>query len=133
MNMVVYVIILMAAGLAFVVLFTLSTTNISERCRELATIKVLGLYDREVHMYVNKETIILSLIGIAFGLPAGYFLSNCLTWALKIPGLYFAVSIYPVSYVFAAVIAFVFTLIVNLITNRLLNVIDPVEALKSVE
>lgn len=133
MNMVVYVIILMAAGLAFVVLFTLSTTNISERCRELATIKVLGFYDREVHMYVNKETIILSLIGIAFGLPAGYFLSNCLTWALKIPGLYFAVSIYPVSYVFAAVIAFVFTLIVNLITNRLLNVIDPVEALKSVE
>ncbi len=133
MNMVVYVIIIMAAGLAFVVLFTLSTTNISERCRELATIKVLGFYDREVHLYVNKETIILTVMGIAAGLPAGYFLGSCLTWALRIPGIYFAVSIYPISYVYSAVIAFIFAIVVNLITNRILNAIDPVEALKSVE
>lgn len=133
MNLVVYVLLVLAAALSFVVLFTLSTTNISERCRELATIKVLGFYDREVHSYVNKETMILSLIGIVLGIPAGKALSGCLTWALKIPGLYFAVSIETRSYVICAAIAFAFTIIVNLITNRMLNVIDPVEALKSVE
>lgn len=132
-NLVVYVILILAAALAFVVLFTLSTTNISERCRELATIKVLGFFDREVHLYVNKETLILSGIGIVLGIPAGRAISSCLTWALKIPGLYFAVNIHKISYVICAVIAFVFALIVNQITNRLLNAIDPVEALKSVE
>ncbi|MCD8150072.1 MAG: ABC transporter permease [Clostridiales bacterium] len=132
-NLVVYVILVMAAALAFVVLFTLSTTNISERERELATIKVLGFFDREVHLYVNKETLILSSIGIALGLPAGYGISMCLCWALKIPGLYFAVSVHPSTYVICAVTSFVFAVIVNQITNRLLNVIDPVEALKSVE
>ncbi|MCD7866531.1 MAG: ABC transporter permease [Clostridiales bacterium] len=132
-NLVVYVIFVMAAALAFVVLFTLSTTNISERCRELATIKVLGFFDHEVHLYVNKETLILSCIGIAFGLPTGWGISICLGWMLKIPGMYFAISIHHVTYLICAVIAFVFALIVNQITNRLLNQIDPVEALKSVE
>lgn len=132
-NLVVYVILILAGALAFVVLFTLSTTNISERLRELATIKVLGFYDYEVHLYVNKETMLLSLLGIAFGLPVGRALSSCLTWALKIPGLYFAVNVHKVSYVICATIAFLFTVIVNMITNRMLNVIDPVEALKSVE
>ena len=65
---VVYLILAMAAALAFVVLFTLSTTNISERIRELATIKVLGFYDKEVHSYVNKETLLLTLLGILVGL-----------------------------------------------------------------
>lgn len=133
MNLVVYVILVLAAALAFVVLFTLSTTNISERCRELATIKVLGFYDREVHLYVNKETLILSVLGIILGLPLGRMIGSCLTWALKIPGIYFAVNIHKESYLICAVIAFVFALIVNQITNRLLNSIDPVEALKSVE
>lgn len=132
-NLVVYVVLVLAAALAFVVLFTLSTTNISERCRELATIKVLGFYDREVHLYVNKETLILSVIGIILGLPLGRMIGRCLTWALKIPGIYFAVNIHKVSYLICAVIAFAFALIVNQITNRLLNSIDPVEALKSVE
>lgn len=132
-NLVVYVILILAAALAFVVLFTLSTTNISERQRELATIKVLGFFDREVHLYVNKETLILSLIGIALGLPVGRAISSCLSWALKIPGLYFAVNIHKTSYIICAAVAFAFTIIVNMITNRLLNRIDPVEALKSVE
>ncbi len=132
-NLVVYVILVMAAALAFVVLFTLSTTNISERERELATIKVLGFFDREVHSYVNKETLILTAIGIVLGLPAGRVISMCMCWVLKIPGLYFAVSIHPITYVICAVISFVFALVVNQITNRLLNAIDPVEALKSIE
>ncbi|MCD7981890.1 MAG: hypothetical protein LUF32_06200 [Clostridiales bacterium] len=132
-NLVVYVIFVMAAALAFVVLFTLSTTNISERCRELATIKVLGFFDREVHLYVNKETLILSCIGIALGIPAGMGISQCLGLMLQIPGVYFAVSIHHVSCLICAVIALAFALIVNQITKPMLNEIDPVEALKSVE
>lgn len=132
-NTVVYVLILLAAGLAFVVLFTLSNTNISERVRELATTKVLGFYDREVHSYVNKETLILTAIGVLAGLPAGWYLSHLLTNALKMPSIYFATYIEPVSYIYAAIISFSFALIVNLITNRTLNRINMVEALKSVE
>lgn len=132
-NMVVYIIIFMAAGLAFVVLFTLSTTNISERVRELATIKVLGFYDGEVHRYVNKETLILTGLGIFLGLPLGHILGSSLTYVLKMPSIHFAVSIYPISYLFAAVISFCFALLVDRMTNRTLDHIDPVEALKSVE
>ncbi|MCC8029027.1 MAG: hypothetical protein LIO75_04395 [Lachnospiraceae bacterium] len=132
-NLVVYVIFVMAAALAFVVLFTLSATNISERCRELATIKVLGFFDKEVHQYMNKETLILSGIGIALGLPAGWGISLCLGMMLEIPGVYFAISVHKSTYLICAVIAFAFALAVNQITNRTLNKIDPVEALKSVE
>ncbi len=132
-NLVVYVILILAAALAFVVLFTLSTTNISEREREVATIKVLGFYDREVHLYMNKETLILSVMGIILGMPAGKLISECLGWMLNIPGMYFDISIHLKSYLICGVIAFVFAIIVNQMTNRLLNSIDPAEALKSVE
>lgn len=132
-NLVVYIIIIMAAGLALVVLFTLATTNISERERELATIKVLGFYDREVHLYVNKETLILTGIGILLGLPLGNVLGHALTNALNLPSIYFAVEIHPVSYLYAASLSFGFALLVDVLTNRILNRINPVEALKSVE
>lgn len=132
-NIVVYVVLILAAGLAFVVLFTLASINISERIRELATIKVLGFYDREVHLYVNKETLILTALGILLGLPVGAALSSCLTEILKMPSIYFAVTIYPRSFLLAAGISFFFALIVQFLTDRSLDVIDPVEALKSVE
>lgn len=132
-NMVVYIVIILAAALAFVVLFTLSTTNISERERELATIKVLGFYDREVHLYVNKETIILTLVGILFGLPLGVAFGGYLMYILKLPSIYFAVTIYPVSYFIAAGIALMFALMVDFITDKALDKINPVEALKSIE
>lgn len=132
-NAVVLLIVGMAGGLAFVVLFTLSNTNISERARELATIKVLGFYDKEVHQYVNKESLILTLIGILVGLPVGRILSGFLTTALNMPSMYFAVHVKPISYVFSAVITFCFAIIVNRMTNRTLNRINMVEALKSVE
>ncbi|MEG1433941.1 MAG: FtsX-like permease family protein [Gordonibacter sp.] len=130
---VVYLITAMAAALAFVVLFTLSTTNISERERELATIKVLGFRKGEVHHYVNRETLILTGFGIALGLPLGHMLGNLLTVALNMPSIYFAVHIEWTSYLLAAALAFVFALVVNLITNRSLDHINMVEALKSVE
>ncbi len=132
-NMVVYIVIILAAALAFVVLFTLSTTNISERERELATIKVLGFYDREVHLYVNKETIILTLVGILFGLPLGVAFGGYMMYILKLPSIYFAVTIYPVSYFIAAGIALMFALMVDFITDKALDKINPVEALKSIE
>jgi len=132
-NIVVYVVLVLAAGLAFVVLFTLASINISERERELATIKVLGFFDKEVHSYVNKETLILTTIGILIGLPVGAALSSMLTDILNMPSIYFAVTIYGRSYFVAAGIALVFAFIVQFLTDRTLDVINPVEALKSVE
>jgi putative ABC transport system permease protein len=133
MNAVLLLIIVMAGGLAFVVLFTLSNTNISERNRELATIKVLGFYDKEVHQYVNKETLLLTAAGILIGLPVGRFISGFLTIALNMPSIHFAVSVKPVSYLMTAALTFCFAVAVNWITNRTLNRIVMVEALKSVE
>ena len=132
-NMVVYLIIIMAAALAFVVLYTLSTTNISERERELATIKVLGFNNREVHLYVNKETIILTILGILPGLVVGNLFGHALTSVLNMPSLYFAVSIHPVSYLYSGGLALIFALLVQLITDRVLDRINPAEALKSIE
>ncbi len=133
LNSIVVLLIVLAGGLALVVLFTLSTTNISERARELATIKVLGFYDQEVHQYVNKETIILTAIGVLVGLPAGRLLSIMLMAALNMPSIQFVVYIQPLSYLLSAAITFFFAIVVNWMTNRTLNRISMVEALKSVE
>ena len=132
-NTVVYVVIVLAAALSFTVVFTLSNTNISERERELATIKVLGFKRGEVHRYINKETLILTAIGVVAGLPMGYALARSLTWILRMPSLYFDVVVDPLTYVISAALAFVFTLLVNLMTNRSLDRIDMVGALKSAE
>lgn len=132
-NLVVTIIIVLAAALAFVVLFTLSTTNISERERELATIKVLGFFDREVHLYVNKETLILTTLGILLGMPLGKIFGIWLMSILKMPAIYFADYLAPISYLYAAVMAIIFAFVVNKITDKSLDKIDPVEALKSIE
>ena len=132
-NTVVYVVIVLAAALSFTVVFTLSNTNISERERELATIKVLGFKRREVHTYINKETLILTGLGVVCGLPAGYALTRSLTWILKMPSLYFDTVVAWSSYVLAAVLAFAFTVMVNFLTNRALDRVDMVGALKSAE
>lgn len=132
-NTVVAVILVMAAALAFVVLFTLSTTNISERERELATIKVLGFRRREVHHYVNKETLILTGIGIVLGLIAGPPLGGVLLGSLNMPGIAFPTHIEWYSMIICAVLPFAFALIVDAITNRTLDRIDMIGALKSVE
>lgn len=132
-NLVVTIVITLAAALAFVVLFTLSTTNISERERELATIKVLGFFDREVHLYVNKETLILTGLGILLGMPLGKGFGIWLMSILKMPSIYFADYLAPISYVYAAVMAIIFAFVVNKITDKSLDKIDPVEALKSIE
>jgi putative ABC transport system permease protein len=133
LNAVVLLLIVLAAGLAFLVLFTLSNTNISERVRELATIKVLGFFDNEVHSYVNKEMFILTLLGVLIGLPVGRIVAALVIGALKFPSVNFALTIDPLSYVYSALISIAFAILVGLFTNRSLDQINMVEALKSVE
>ncbi len=132
-NTVVYVVIVLAAALSFTVVFTLSNTNISERERELATIKVLGFKRAEVHTYINKETLILTGFGVVAGLPCGYALTRGLTWILRMPSLYFDTTVAWSSYAISAALAFAFTLMVNAMTNRSLDRVDMVGALKSAE
>ncbi len=132
-DVVVYVVTVMAAALAFAVVFTLSNTNISERERELATIKVLGFRRREVYRYINKETIVLTLIGIVAGWPLGYVITRFLTYVLRMPSLFFDTIVEPGTYVFASVMSLIFTFIINKMTNCSLDKIDMVGALKSAE
>ncbi len=132
-NFVVYVVITMSALLAFVVLFTLSTTNVSEREREIATIKVLGFFDPEVHAYIDKETMILTFIGLLAGIPLGYAFAQTLTAILNLPSIHLAVSLHTISYFMAAGLVIIFALAVQFFTDRSLNAVDPVSALKSVE
>ena len=133
LNYVVIVLIVSAGLLAFVVLYNLANVNISERIRELATIKVLGFYDKEVYDYIARETVILTIIGIALGLVAGYFLNYYLMGTCEINMLRFSKTIKPISYVYASLITIVFTLIVNIATYFALKKIDMIESLKSVE
>ncbi len=133
MNAVVALIVTLAAGLALAVLFTLASTNISERSREMATLKVLGFYRREVHAYVHKEMLTLTLIGILVGLPLGRLVAGLLTNALRMPALYFEVEVSWLSYAIAGFATLIFALIVQWSTNPALDRIDPVSSLKSVE
>lgn len=133
MNAVVALIVTLAAGLALAVLFTLASTNISERAREMATLKVLGFYRREVHAYVHKEMLTLTVIGILVGLPLGRLVAGLLTNALRMPSLYFEVEVSPLSYAIAGFATLIFALIVQWSTNPALDRIDPVSSLKSVE
>ena len=133
MSAVVALIVGLAGGLALAVLFTLTNTNVSERVREMVTLKVLGFYDREVHTYVNKEMLILTGAGIAVGLPLGRAVGGLLTRALSMPSIYFEVQVHWYSYVIAAAATLVFALLVQLFTNPVLDRIDPVSSLKSVE
>lgn len=133
LNYVVIVLIVSAGLLAFVVLYNLSNVNISERIRELATIKVLGFYDKEVYEYVTRETVILTVIGIALGLIAGYFLNYYILGTCEINMLRFTKNINPISYLYAIIITVVFTIIVNIATYFSLKKIDMIENLKTVE
>lgn len=133
MNSVVYVLIISAGLLAFVVLYNLSNINISERIRELATIKVLGFYDKEVYDYVTREIVLLTIIGILFGLIFGFILNSFILSTCEIGVLRFKRIILPQSYIYSALITIVFTIIVNLTTYFSLKKIDMIESLKSIE
>ena len=126
LNYVVIVLIISAGLLAFVVLYNLAYVNMSERIRELATIKVLGFYNREVY-------VLLTIIGIILGLAFGYFLNIFVLSTCELNMLKFSTDINFESYIYSIVITWVFTMIVNLATYFALKKIDMVESLKSIE
>lgn len=133
MSLVVFILIVAAGMLALLVLYSLSNTNISERIRELATIKVLGFYDKEVYNYVGKETIILTLIGILVGLGGGFFLTTYIIKTCELDMLMFNPQIKVMSYLYGIIITAIFAIIVSIGTYFTLKKIDMIESLKSVE
>ena len=132
-NYVVYVIILCAGMLAFVVLYNLMNINITERTKEIATIKVLGFYDKEVSAYIYRETGILTLIGTAIGLIFGIFLHAFVVKTAEVDMVMFGREIKWLSYVFSALLTIFFSIIVNLVMYRKLKKISMVESMKSTE
>lgn len=133
MDLVVLVLIAAAAALAFVVLYNLTNVNITERIREIATLKVLGFYDGEVSSYVFRESIVLSLLGAVVGLGLGYELCMFVITTAELDEVMFGRSIHPLSYLLAFLVTAAFSVIVNLIMTRVLKKISMVESLKSVE
>ena len=133
MNYVVVILIVASALLAFVVLYNLANINIAERQREIATLKVLGFYNKEVDNYINKENIIFTIIGVVLGLVFGTFLTDGIIASVEIDKLRFLKNIEPISYVYSAAITILFSLIVNAIIHFILKKIDMIESLKSVE
>ncbi len=132
-DMVIIVLIVSAGALAFVVLYNLTNVNITERVREIATLKVLGFYDREVSNYVFRENVILTLIGDAVGLLVGIILCSFVVQTAEIDEVMFGREIHGISYVYAFAMTFVFSLLVNFIMTFVLKKISMVESLKSIE
>lgn len=132
-SMVVVVLVISAAALAFVVLYNLSNVNISERTREIATIKVLGFTSRETSQYVNRESILLTVIGAAVGLIVGIFLHNLIMNLAEMDDVMFGRTIKPISFVISFALTMVFAIIINLVMQRKLKQIQMVESLKAVE
>ena len=129
----VILIIFCAAALAFVVLMNLTNINITERLRELATLKVLGFYNREVSAYIYRENAILTVFGVLAGMVLGNFLHQWLILTVEVDMVMFDRVLDLSSYLWAAVLTVVFSLAVNLTARRKLRDLDMVEALKSVE
>lgn len=122
-----------AAMLAFVVIFSLNTISITERRRELATLKVLGFYDREVEMYIFRENIMLTLLSIVLGLFMGVWLEKYIMLTAETNDLMFGRTIAPSSFIPAAALTVLFTVIVNAVSSVSMRKIDMIESLKSTE
>ena len=130
---VVLVLVISAGMLAFIVLYNLTNINITEREREIATIKVLGFYDGETNRYVFRENIILTVLGALVGLPMGKLLHAYVMGQIKIDLMCFDVRVAPLSYLISAALTLVFGLLVNLALRRKIRTIDMSQALKSIE
>lgn len=133
LDAIVYAIISCAGLLAFVVLYNLTNINVSERIREIATIKVLGFYNREVATYVYRENVVLSIIGAAAGLGIGVYLHRVIMSSIEQNGVMFGNYISPESFLYSFGITLVFTMLVNIFMYRRLKKIPMVESLKTVE
>lgn len=133
LDLVTYVLIISAALLAFVVLYNLTNVNISERLREIATIKVLGFYDNEVSQYVYRENIAITVIGAVAGLILGIILHGFIMKVIEMDSVMFGNAIEPMSYGKAFLLTMIFSVLVNLFMYGKIKKIPMVESLKSVE
>lgn len=133
LDMVVLVMIICAGLLALVVLYNLTNINIAERKREIATLKVLGFYNRETSAYIYRENIVLTILGIAFGLVLGIFLGYFIIITVEIENIMFGRSIKFLSFVWAILLTGVFALTVNFLMHFKMKKIDMIESLKSIE
>ena len=133
LDMVVLVLVISAGMLAFIVLYNLTNINITEREREIATIKVLGFYDSETNRYVFRENIILTVLGALVGLPMGKALHAYVMSQIRIDLMCFDVRVAPGSYLLSAALTLAFGLLVNLALRRKIRAIDMAQALKSIE
>ena len=133
LNYIVIVVILSSGALAFIVLYNLTNINITERIREIATIKVLGFFKNETSAYVFRENRVLTTFGIAVGLVLGVFLHAFVIGQIKVDMVAFDTYIAPMSYVYSIVLTFVFNFLVNRIMSVRLEKINMAESLKSVE
>ena len=133
MEVVIIVLIVSAGALAFVVLYNLNNINMSERKRELATIKVLGFYDLETAEYVYRENIILTMIGILLGAVLGFFLHQYVIVTAELDMMMMGREVRLASYIYAALLTIGFAMFVNFVLYFKLKKIDMVESLKSVE
>ena len=130
---IVAILIIAAASLAFVVLYNLSNINISERKREIATLKVLGFYPSEVDKYINRETVLLTILGIGIGLLFGSYLSHFIISTCEPDYIMFDRHVYTLSYFYSLFITVIFTIIVTIVTHFNLKKINMVTSLKNVE
>jgi len=133
LNSIVVILIVVAAVLAFVVLYNLSNINICERKREIATLKVLGFYNKEVDSYITRENILLTIIGIGLGLFFGKYLNNFIISTCEPDTVMFVREIRLVSYIISAIMTILFTVIINTFTHFSLKKIDMISSLKNVE
>ena len=133
LNLIVVILVVCAGALAFVVLYNLTNVNISERMREIATLKVLGFHDKEVNAYVYKENIILTLVGALVGAYLGKLLHLFIMIVVEMDNLMFGRQINGLSYVYSVLITVLFAMIVNRVMAKKLRNIPMVESLKSVE
>lgn len=133
LNYIVILVVLSAGALAFIVLYNLTNINITERIREIATIKVLGFYSGETAQYVFRENMLLTAIASLVGLPLGALLHAFVMSQVNVDGLSFDIHIDPSSYLFGIVITFLFSILVNLVMRRKLERVSMTESLKSIE
>lgn len=133
MNLVVLIFVISAGALALLVLYNLTNINVSERIRELSTIKVLGFYDGEVTMYIFRENLILTVLGIGLGCFLGNWLHTYILQTAETNALMFSPGIHPLSYVYSALLTLAFSLLVMAIMHRKLKRVDMLAALKSVD
>ena len=132
-GLIVIVLVVAAAALAFIVLYNLTNINITERQREIATLKVLGFTPREVSAYIYRETMLLSVIGCAVGLVLGVFMEGFVVVTAEVDQVMFGRTIHAASFVIAFLLTMLFTVLVMLAMRRKLARVDMVESLKSNE